>query len=109
MLPNFVKPQDFPGLSVPEWLLHRSEVSPGAKILYAYLAAHTCAPDLEEFFVASGLHQRKIANGLGASQRSIRNWLRELEGNGLIRCDPGGWGKCSLYFFPAHRWQKNLQ
>jgi hypothetical protein len=106
MPPKFIKPKDFNGPSVPEWLLHRSEVSPGAKLLYGYLSRHTCKEEFPQYHIASSLNQRTIAQRLGASERAIRNWLNELESADLIRCDVVGWGKPNLYIFLAHPWQK---
>jgi predicted Rossmann fold nucleotide-binding protein DprA/Smf involved in DNA uptake len=106
MPPNLINPDNFPGSLIPHWLLRRTEVSSGAKLLYAHLSEHTKSPEFPKTYVAGGLDHRTIAQGIGASERSIRNWLNELESAGLIRCDPGGWGKPCLYFFLEHPWQK---
>ena len=100
-----VDPNKFGGPIIPQWLLRRTEVSPGAKLLYAYLGSNVCAPDFPRFDISSGSQQRIIAKSIGASERSVRNWLKELEAVGLIRSEVAGWGKPSIYIFLAHAWQ----
>jgi hypothetical protein len=104
--PGLIAPGDFGGPTVPDWLLRRPEISPGAKLVYAILAANTCGPDFPEFELSSGLDQKKMAHKIGASERSIRNWLKELGSAGLIRYEVSGWGKPNLYFFLKHPWQR---
>jgi hypothetical protein len=106
MPPNFINPTDFTGPTIPKWILRRYEITAGAKLLYCHLAQHICTPDFPKCLVARGLHQREIAKSLGASERSVRNWLEELKDAPLITCQVVGWGKPNLYFFLEHPWQK---
>lgn len=93
------------GATVPEWLLRRSEISAGAKIVYAFLAGNTCQSDYPEYYIASGLKHRDIAKAIGASERSVRNWLDELEAKKLLKARVLGWGRPNLYVFQRHPWQ----
>src|ERR1035437_5480160 len=62
----------FIGSMIPNWLQRRTEVSQGAKLAYARLAQHAgekgrCFP-----------RQRTLATELGVSERTVREYLREL-------------------------------
>jgi len=103
--PKSIDPKDFAGPMVPKWLLQRPEISSGAKLVYAFLADRTSGPDFPEYEVAIGLDQKRIASGIGASERSVRNWLEELKKFDLVRYEVAGWGKPNLYFFLKHLWQ----
>lgn len=103
--PSLIDPKNFGGPTIPNWLLRRREISPGAKLVYALLTDNTCGIDFPEYELASGLDEKKIAQSIGASERSIRNWLKELENGGLIRYEVSGWGKPNLYRFLKHPWQ----
>jgi hypothetical protein len=100
------RPWETPGSTVPDWLLRRREISPGAKLVYALLADHTCHPDHADYSIASGIDMRSIAKAIGASERSVRNWVDELETVGLLKVQVLGWGRPNLYWFQEHAWQK---
>jgi hypothetical protein len=80
-------------MTIPDWLVRRSEISPGAKIVYAFLADNTCQPDYPEYDIASGVKTSQIAEAIGALERSVRNWITELETEKLIRARTVGWGR----------------
>jgi hypothetical protein len=79
---SFISPGNFAGPTIPYWLIGRREISAGAKLLYCYLSEHTCHPDYPEYFVASGLHQRKIAKSWaslsGPSETGSKNLKRRF-------------------------------
>lgn len=99
-------PWEFGGSTMPDWLVRRSEVSAGAKIVYAFLADNTCQLDYPDYHIASGLKTTQIAKAVGASERSVRNWIEELETEKLLRVQVLGWGRANLYHFLPHRWQR---
>lgn len=90
---------------IPEWLLGRTEISAGAKIVYALLLRHRCEPDYPRYEIASGIKENSIAKEIGASERSVRNWIKELEGAKLLYVQVLGWGRPNLYHFLKHPWQ----
>ena len=86
----------FNGAFLPNWLLCRTEVSPGAKLAYARLMQFAgrkgkCHPK-----------QASIADELGVSSRQVRDYLAELEQHGLIESERH-W-KLRHYFFTWHPW-----
>jgi hypothetical protein len=95
------------GPTIPDWLLRRSEISAGAKIVYSFLADNTCQPDHPDYHIASGLKLRSIAKAIGASERSVRNWVDELKAAKLLKVEVLGWGRPNLYHFLTHPWQKS--
>ena len=92
---------------IPDWLLCRSEIGAGAKIVYALLAQpkYRCQIDYPRFETASGIKENSIAKEIGASERSVRNWIKELEGAKLLYVQVLGWGRPNLYHFLKHPWQ----
>ena len=88
----------FTGAMVPNWLLSRPEISHGAKLTYARLAQHAgkegrCFPK-----------QDTLADELGTSERSVRDYLRELAKARLVKMVRRGLAKSNLYFFLDHPW-----
>ena len=73
--------------------------------MYALLADHTCQIDHPDYHVASGLKLRSIAKAIGASERSVRNWIDELRAAKLLKVEVLGWGRPNLYRFQRHPWQ----
>ena len=99
-------PWESAGPTIPEWLVRRSEISAGSKVVYAFLAENTCQQDYPDYHIASGLKTRHIAKAIGASARSVRNWINELEAEKLLKVRVLGWGRANLYYFLLHPWQK---
>ena len=108
MPPGFIDPRQFLGPAVPRWLLARKEISAGAKLLYSYLANSTHLDEQTQGCAATEFEQDQLAGAIGASERSIRNWLRELENQRLIRQVVLGWGRANHYWFLKHPWQGRL-
>lgn len=87
------------GLFVADWLLARSEISLGAKIVYARLVRFYnrkngyAWPTLEE-----------LAKAVGLSSREVQRCLAELRECGLIESERPGLGKSNRYFFLDHEW-----
>jgi hypothetical protein len=53
----------------------------------------------------AGLKLRSIAKAIGASERSVRNWIDELRAAKLLKVEVLGWGRPNLYRFQRHPWQ----
>ena len=88
----------FTGSWIPEWLLERTEISPGAKLCYARLARFAgrdgnCHP-----------FQSTIAKALGCSERQIRRYTDELVDCLLIEEERRGMGQPNRYHFLKHLW-----
>ena len=76
---------------VPNHVLTSSEVSPGAKLVYAMLLRYawqndSCFPG-----------QERLAKDMGASERSIRTYLKDLEQQSFIEVRRRGQGRSNLY------------
>ena len=76
---------------VPNFVLTQKELSAGAKLAYAMLLKYAwedkaCYPG-----------QVKLAEDMGAAERSIRTYLKELETGGLLEIEQRGLGKTNLY------------
>ena len=76
---------------VPNFLLDSNAVSPGAKLAYAMLLKY--AWDNDACFPG----QVKLAVDMGAGERSVRTYLKELEAAGLLEITQRGLGKTNLY------------
>ena len=76
---------------VPNCLLGNKELSVGAKLAYAMLLkyawdANACFPG-----------QVKLGEDMGAGERSVRTYLKELEDVGFLEVQQRGLGKTNLY------------
>lgn len=76
---------------VPNVILTKKELSVGAKLAYAMLLKYAwsdrgCYPG-----------QLRLAEDLGAGERSIRTYLKELEGAGILEIQQRGLGKTNYY------------
>src|SRR6266478_2300295 len=76
---------------VPNFILTTKEISVGAKLAYAMLLKY--AWDNDACFPG----QVKLAEDMGAGERSVRTYLKELEGTGLLEITQRGLGKTNLY------------
>lgn len=76
---------------VPNFILTKKDVSVGAKLAYAMLLKY--AWDNEACFPG----QLKLAEDMGAGERSIRTYLKELETAGILEIEQRGLGKTNLY------------
>jgi DNA-binding transcriptional MocR family regulator len=88
----------FTGAMVPEWLMVRTEVSPGAKLAYARLARYAgqkgvAFPRLE-----------RLGSDLGVSRDQARRYVAELVKHGLITSKTGGFHRANRYHFLDHEW-----
>jgi Helix-turn-helix domain len=73
------------------FILTKKELSVGAKLAYAMLLKY--AWDNEACFPG----QVKLAEDMGAGERSVRTYLNELEGASLLEITQRGLGKTNLY------------
>src|ERR1035437_1745527 len=86
------------GSFVPYWLLCRREVSQGAKLCYARLA---------QFAGEDGLcypKQTTLAAEVGVTERTARDYIRELEEFNLIESVQNGLRRANNYYFLDHPW-----
>jgi hypothetical protein len=77
--------------NIPNTILRRADVSPGAKLTYVMLLSYahqkgSCFPG-----------QVTLARDLGAGERSVRRYLQELESMRLLQVQRRGLGKTNLY------------
>jgi hypothetical protein len=76
---------------VPNFILTNRRISVGSKLAYAMLLKYAwydegCFPG-----------QAKLADDMGAGERSVRTYLKELESAGLLDITQRGLGKTNLY------------
>src|SRR5437764_6368350 len=76
---------------VPNFILTKKGVSVGAKLAYAMLLKY--AWDNDACFPG----QVKLAEDMGATDRSVRTYLKELETVELLEIKQRGLGKTNLY------------
>jgi hypothetical protein len=76
---------------VPNFILTKKGVSVGAKLAYAMLLKYAWGDD------GCFPGQVKLAEDMGAGERSVRTYLKELEGGGLLEITQRGLGKTNLY------------
>ena len=76
---------------VPNFILTKKDVSVGAKLAYAMLLKY--AWDNDACFPG----QLKLAEDMGAGERSIRTYLKELETVGILEIEQRGLGRTNLY------------
>lgn len=76
---------------VPNFILTKKELTVGAKLAYAMLLKYAWADD------ACFPGQLKLADDMGAGERSVRTYLKELETAGLLEITQRGLGKTNLY------------
>lgn len=99
-LPDIDPWKMFIGAILPNWLLCRSELSFGAKCLYARLMQYKgrtgeCYPKIQT-----------LTEELGVKTRRIKELIAELEEHKLLRVDRSGnvAGKPNVYHFRPHPW-----
>ena len=76
---------------VPNFILTKRELSVGAKLAYAMLLKYAWGDD------ACFPGQVTLAADMGAAERSVRTYLKELESAGLLEIAQRGLGKTNLY------------
>jgi DNA-binding transcriptional ArsR family regulator len=76
---------------VPNFILTNKELSVGAKLAYAMLLKYAWSDD------ACFPGQQKLADDIGAGERSVRTHLKELEDAGFLEVTQRGLGKTNLY------------
>jgi len=81
---------------VPNWLMKRSDISPGAKLAYGRLA------QFEGRTGTAKAKQSTIGTELGVSERQVRDYVNELIAARLIVIERIG--KVNRYFFLEHSW-----
>lgn len=88
---------------VPDWLMCRPELSPGAKLCYSRLArwygANPALPDV------ASVPTEALGRELAVSGRQVFTYLRELERVGLVVSQRRGQGQPNAYHFPDHPWR----
>jgi hypothetical protein len=76
---------------VPNFILTNADISVGAKLAYAMLLKYAWQDD------ACFPGQIKLATDMGATDRSVRTYLKELESEQLLEIKQRGLGKTNLY------------
>ena len=76
---------------VPNFILTKKDISVGAKLAYAMLLKYAWQDD------ACFPGQVKLAEDMGATDRSVRTYLKELETAELLEITQRGLGKTNLY------------
>jgi Helix-turn-helix domain len=76
---------------IPNFLLTTEKLSVGAKLAYAMLLKYAWSDD------ACFPGQQKLATDMGAGERSVRTYLKELEDVGFLEVTQRGLGKTNLY------------
>ena len=76
---------------VPNAVLEHPSISPGAKLTYAMLLRYAWQED--RCFPG----QEKLAEAVGATDRSVRTYLKELETAGIVEIHQRGLGRSNLY------------
>src|SRR3954447_20461368 len=76
---------------VPNFILTMKELSVGAKLAYAMLLKYAWGDD------ACFPGQLKLAEDMGAGERSVRTYLKELERANILEIAQRGLGKTNLY------------
>lgn len=100
---SYVNPHKlFVGSFIPNWLLRRNEISPGAKLGYARLCQYAgkdgvCFPK-----------QETLAKELGCSRSQIIRYLKELKAHNLIERQRIGLHCSNRYRFLYHPWMQDV-
>jgi Helix-turn-helix domain len=76
---------------VPNFILTNKQISVGAKLAYAMLLKYAWTDN------ACFPGQQKLAGDMGAGERSVRTYLKELEDAGFLEVTQRGLGKTNLY------------
>ena len=76
---------------VPNFILTKPDLSVGAKLAYAMLLKYAWQDD------ACFPGQIKLAQDMGAGERSVRRYLEELEKTDLLEIEQRGLGKTNYY------------
>jgi hypothetical protein len=76
---------------VPNFILTKDDISVGAKLSYAMLLKYAWSND------GCFPGQAKLANDMGAGERSVRTYLKELEAANLLEIIQRGLGKTNIY------------
>ena len=76
---------------VPNFILTKKDISVGAKLAYAMLLKYAWANE------ACFPGQLTLAEDMGAAERSVRTYLKELEQADLLEIKQRGLGKTNLY------------
>ena len=90
----------FVGSLIPNWLLQRKEISPGAKLCYGRLCQYSgkngqCYPK-----------QITLARELGCSRSQVIRYINELVKHGLIEKIRVGLQRANRYKFLRHKWMQ---
>lgn len=76
---------------VPNVILTDKSLSVGGKLAYAMLLKYAWTDD------ACFPGQQKLAVDMGAGERSVRTYLKELEDGGFLEVEQRGLGKTNMY------------
>jgi hypothetical protein len=89
------------GAFVPNWLMQRTEISQGAKLLYGRLSQYYGG------FGKCFAGRETLATELAVSSRTISAYAKELKKYQLIQVVNKGLGRTNRYYFLHHPWMEN--
>ncbi len=80
--------------AIPNTILKRRDISPGAKLCYVMLLTYvwqgdSCFPG-----------QERLAEDMGVTSRSVVTYMKELQDTGLVKVQRRGQGKTNIYTLP---------
>lgn len=102
--PKYVNPYAEFGAEIPNWLLKRREVTPGAKIVYGQIMQVFHEPSAANGPRATG--SIELAEDVGMDQAHVATHLRELVEHKLIGIESKDGG---YVFFPLeNEWHKEM-
>lgn len=90
--------RSFVGSFIPNWLLKRTEITSGAKLVFARLCQY--AGESGECFPL----QQTISEETGISLSMVKRHIAELVKFGLIESVQQGLSKPNIYYFLSHEW-----
>jgi len=91
----------FYGGLVPNWLMKRKELSPGAKICFARLVQF-CGRYKYLCFPA----QETLGEELGISTQQAKRYIKELKTVKLIDVKQRGFNQSNVYYILGHKWME---
>ena len=99
----YINPYAEFGAEVPNWLLKRKEVTPGAKIVFGQIMQVYHEPPEDEL---RNTTPAEIAEDVGMEEAHVESYLHELLAHKLIVAEPNGSG---LQFYPVkHAWYEEM-
>lgn len=84
---------------VPEWIMVRTELSPGEKLCYGSISAIG--------YRGNDVSRQGIANLMGTSIRQVDRYIKRLHELKLIKVEKQGLQKTNKYYYLEHKWMND--